>query len=252
MELGGEFFDPHLPAPAFAGRAAFLRAVQRIEPAVPATLLSDVFPAYGTPVFSERAAKWQREWNLVEDWVYEHVDDLASGYFYQDLKYQLMYHKPGSGFFAEYRPGEEWQPRGFELRARGLYDDEDDYVILHPEVAGEFAPAFRPWNPLDERRKSVRARLRAEFERQLESYLEGVEDRARQAGFVRSPTKRTRHTGAAEAHFDWLALYRVKGMSFGKIASMYEDTLGVTPQTVREAVRATAGLIGLDTFNRDD
>jgi hypothetical protein len=99
--------------------------------------------------------------------------------------------------------------------------------------------AFRPaaWNPRLETRADATERIMGELRSHLSKIMNKIEDEQRvRVGDTPTPIKRS-----GRDHFIWLARYQVLGASFRQIA----DTEYREPQTVFEAIKDTATLIGL-------
>jgi hypothetical protein len=96
------------------------------------------------------------------------------------------------------------------------------------------------WNPHLESWKEFEDCLSKAFERSVQKYRSDVEHFLLKAKW--KPTADIRQRD----HFDWLALYQVRGYSPSRIADeLIQKHINKTENTVLKAVTKTAGLIGL-------
>ena len=106
----------------------------------------------------------------------------------------------------------------------------------YPENRGpDFHFVSPGWNPVHEKRGQARARILSELQTQLDERLDQVEKTHQKRGKEKVPWK------VAVEHFDWLALYQVKGLSYQRIARDFRPKR--CPQTVTHGVREAAKLV---------
>jgi hypothetical protein len=79
----------------------------------------------------------------------------------------------------------------------------------------------------------------------LDSYRTQQESLFARSGFHQRKTKRSR-AGSKTAHFEWLVRYQIQARSYEEIAAEYDvEGIGLDRASVGEAIRKTAGLVGL-------
>ncbi len=196
-------------------------------------IITDVHPTsdWG-PMFDplhRRLRAWSRHWHLDADWC-RHVA----------LKTLYEWHEPpDKGLLALLQAGPlppepMGQPRGWAQAAIPLVSPIRDEEM-------RFTFAHRGWQPMHYTRDVAEQAIRAAFDAHLTRYLDRLECLAKERGLKPTPEKR------ALTHFDWLALYQVKGWRPAKIADWYHEIneKGAEVSAIRMALQETARLIGL-------
>lgn len=136
---------------------------------------------------------------------------------------------------------------------RWQFPTEDERRVV--VAAGDGITVTVEWNPLKESWEDLKRKLRklrgllGSREREVEDHFRRVLESLEQRGYIKPPVKRNR-SGSPLLHFEWLAMYQVKGMDYEEIAQAYTDAdpsgeRAITTDAVRKAVEETAKLVGL-------
>jgi hypothetical protein len=172
----------------------------------------------------ESLLEWATAWRLEPEWCLEHA--LRTMYDWNqsphDLE-ELMWQQGGGGWVAPTK------------------EDERRFVFEHPG-----------WEPTYDHRKKIKEEITLAFKNRLEEYLDSIEALVSERGFVKTKSKNERE------HFEWLACFQVKVMSYEEIRDAFRPTADSGQQTylsddtkaVRKAVNELARFIGLPL--RDD
>lgn len=196
-------------------RRWFLRAVDHVSPDTYRSLFptepgDDAFRAYREKWNDDSQAliaKWQRKWNLTDPWCAE----VARNTLWARLSYYI------NGLTAVW---------GVGRRA-------DRYVTPPSRVRDEQVLGLHPVEPFWDRGKETWPQVEARFLAAIRAQRDRIEAAATEE--MLAPTHKEL------AHFVWLANYQVCRHRYSAIA---EDSCR-DPQTIRDAVKGTARLIGL-------
>jgi hypothetical protein len=184
---------------------------------------------YGRKIenFVSGLVDWSTSYNLDVVWCREHAFETLD----------LWYHYP------KYRSERRWT-----------------YGLCHPPYLfrpvtlpdfsqSEFVFRFTTLYPSRGFRKEVRHEIAKEFEKQLNEFLDGREEEAREEGMAATPRKYTLE------HFDWLVHRRVQRMPYTEIYRKYypneyqgiRDNIELYDRTkrIRKAVNELEGLLEL-------
>lgn len=224
LRLGGEFYRRgELPAmPVVVARVYYLSAVARLDTEFSAALSSEVAPCWarlaaddpradGIPQLYAAARSVVESIGLPPEW----AEPCALAAWFETEDRPELPELPEPVLRAKFSDPETFRPELFFFRS--------DWPLVEVET-----------------RQQAAARIRAEFEKELNVYLDAIEDQAKAAGMERTPQKRARK-GDATQHYEWLARSEVQGWSHAQIAKYYRVEKG----TVETAVRATAKHVGL-------
>ncbi len=164
---------------------------------------------------------WAKHWRLEAEWCLEVT--LTTLYYWSWFDYKgkpdlLMWQGSGNAWTA---------------------------VLDHHERALFFEHSG--WEPTLDTRKKIKDEVSLAFNEHLEKYLDYIESIAAQRGFVKSKQKNEIE------HFDWLACFQVKGMSYEEVRDMFKH--GATAEQMpylsddtkafRQAINALARFISL-------
>jgi capsule polysaccharide modification protein KpsS len=114
-------------------------------------------------------------------------------------------------------------------------ENERRFVFEHPG-----------WEPTYDYRKAIKREILQSFNQHLEEYLDRMESLVEERGCVRTKTKNE------PEHFEWLACFQVKGMSYTKIKDRFKPQapsqktyLSDDTKAIRKAINDLAKYIGL-------
>lgn len=168
--------------------------------------------------------EWAKAWHLEPEWCLEHA--LRTMYNWHqsphDLE-QLMWQQGGGSWMVP------------------TNEEERRFVFEHPG-----------WEPTHDHRKKIKEEIIQAFNKRLEDYLDFIEALVLERGFVKTKRKNERD------HFEWLACFQVKAMSYEEIKDAFRSSVDSGKRTylsddtkaVRKAVNELARFIGLPL--RDD
>ncbi|MDW7730679.1 MAG: hypothetical protein SCJ94_11880 [Bacillota bacterium] len=169
---------------------------------------------------------WGIKYHIAEPWVFDIViDTLRLWYKYQDKpKYLLWHFKELSYYSSEH--------------AKAYRKEEQEYMRqISEEVVFKKDFLVQGWNRFKTSRKNYEELVKAE----LEQYLNELEAEAYTRDLPRTAEIRKAY------HFNWLALYQVKGLSVSDITIMNQLNSEKTHEsTVRKAIKKTATWVDLE------
>ena len=160
---------------------------------------------------------WATRWRLHADWITDTT-----------IRTMLYWHRVPD------QVGEEWQPLlpGWP----GALHVGDPPFEFHAN-----------WEPTIEERSGAKRRITEQFHAELKTFLDGVEARASERGFVAAG-----RSEAKDEHMHWLVRYQALGQKFTEIAAT------ITPadpeasrKTVSLGVQRASDLVGLPLRERD-
>ena len=250
--MGSEFYRPGKESfVTHWGRIVFCGAVARVEPDVLRTLEDDVFPVFeqhppfthdelvsadgvgarnawrhalatdSSPLLGELLAalgQWQSRWHLLNGWIAEEA-----------VLAMWRWCSWGSGEVTEGLTFTDcWAPSSLDA-------DVEPFPLPYFEIA------LPPWDIQTRTRAQAETFMTAEFEKALQNYLDAVERYAQATGMERSPELRARKGGSVYHDFEWLARYQLGKEKQLEIATAEK----LSAQSVSDAIRSTAALIGL-------
>lgn len=237
LKLGdGEFWKPGVAEAAlYDARCLFLETIRTSVPDVLSDLARHVFPFYLT------SKNWQPS---------------PSEMFRKRPAYAVALEIEKNGDFADYFTAwadcysinipwiEETALHTLKMWVESKPDDRWHFPP-RPQSSEEgltlpFKFHYKPPRLTEVTLKDLETNLRAEFEAWLKRYREDMVRRYKTAGYVRTIRKNTR---TADDHFQWLALFQVKRVSYEKIQNQWEKNS--TPQMVEQAIKRTAKFIDL-------
>src|SRR5262249_16330070 len=85
-------------------------------------------------------------------------------------------------------------------------------------------------------REQIKTEMRAAFEEEMKVFLNELEQAAISSGYINVGRKNN------DTHFQWLAYYQVKKLSYNEIRETYAPHVG--NKAVEKAIKETAGLVG--------
>jgi hypothetical protein len=132
---------------------------------------------------------WSNVWRLTPEWCLEHA--LRTMWEWRNLPprhEKLMWQQGGGGWVVPTR------------------EEERRFTFEHPG-----------WEPTYDFRRSIKQEIQEAFNQQLEAYLDRIESLVKERGFVKTKQKNERE------HFEWLACFQVKGMSYGEIKDSFKQ-----------------------------
>lgn len=167
---------------------------------------------------------WASTWHLGPEWCLEHA--LSTMYDWTQAPgnlEELMWQQGGGSWMVPTKA------------------EERRFVFEHPG-----------WEPTHEFRKKIKEEIIRAFNERLEEYLDSIEAMVSERGFVKTKRKNERE------HFEWLACFQVKGMSYEEIKESFRSGADAGSRTylsddtkvIRKAVNELARFIGLPL--RDD
>lgn len=128
---------------------------------------------------------------------------------------------------------EPWILEEVGATLRHMKDGDAVGFALSSEAFWDIKPLVLRWYPTIESRKAFEERVKQALdEKEAELWRQGYE-----------PTPEKRNT----EHFAWLALYRVKGLTFREIADLYYDSSGkvLGEGAIRKGVEQAADAAGI-------
>lgn len=161
--------------------------------------------------FRKRLLRWGEDWNLPETWVLD----------------------------ASLRTLRRWRARQNQGSEIALEFEPLPFADVSDKPAFTFE--FSAWTPRWTSWAEYSKELREAFEDQLETYREQRQAEASERGLKKSPTKLGQADSAATQHFEWLVRFQVKEHTISRIA----NDASRSEQTVQDALRSTADLVGL-------
>ena len=217
-------------------RVVFLNAVRKYIPEVLRQLSGQPFEHYnriGAPHLEWWQVKhhnrnialrrslldWARVWHLEAEWCLQHA-----------LTTMLHWHH-----FPPELKKLEWQQGG------------GGWVVSTNEEERRFLFKHEGWEPTYAYRRTIKQEIRRAFNQHLDEYLDRIESLAQERGYVKTKTKNERE------HFEWLACFQVKGMSYSEIKDTFRPQTISTEKTylsddtkaIRKAINDVAKYIGL-------
>jgi hypothetical protein len=232
----GEYEPKNRELSIGVARVAFLNAVRLHIPKVLKQLSKQPFEHYnnlGTPhlewwqvkhhnrLISLRRSllEWARVWHLEEEWCLQHALDTMWHWHHfppdlHDLKWQ--------------QGGGSWIASTNEQERRLVFE-------------------YSGWEPTYDYRKTIKKKIIQSFNKHLEEYLDNMESLVRERGYVKTKVKNE------PKHFEWLACFQVKGMSYSKIKDRFKpqasplEKVYISDDTkaIRKAINDLAKYIGL-------
>jgi hypothetical protein len=170
------------------------------------SLLKEKYPA--VHALDKALTEWARKFNLTDSWLL-------------DLSLQTLYRWESN---ASALQDLHWADRGYETPPVILTSEEARFHFSDPG-----------WLPAHETWRQYEAKIKSNFNHQLEEYKSRTVNLAEGRGFEQQPEVRNPN------HFKWLARYQVLGESPSKIA----DHFNVPDEnTIWRAVTKTADQIG--------
>lgn len=234
----GEYEPAHRELSIGNARVAFLNAVRLHVPEVLEQLNGQPFEFYkniGAPFVQWWEVKyrrvgresglrgalllWAKAWRLEPEWCLEHaLRTLWEWHNFSSQREKLMWQQGGGG-----------------------------WVVPTNEEERRFTFEHSGWEPTYDFRKTIKQKIQEEFTQQLEEYLDRIETLVKERGYVKTKQKNE------PEHFEWLACFQVKGMSYGEIKKSFkpqpgtEEKVYVSDDTkfIRKAVRDLARFIEL-------
>jgi hypothetical protein len=217
-------------------RVAFLNAVRLHIPEVLKQLSEQPFERYnnlGAPHLEWWQVKhhyrnislrrslfeWSVVWHLEEEWCLEHaLTTMWHWHHYQPDLENLIWQQGGGSWMV---PTNESERR---------------FMFEHPG-----------WEPTYDYRKTIKQEILMAFNQHLDEYLDRMESLVEERGYVKSKRKNERE------HFEWLACFQVKGMSYAEIKDKFKSQTNSKEKTylsddtkaIRKAINDLAKYIGL-------
>jgi hypothetical protein len=236
----GEYEPKDRELSVSVARVAFLNAVRVHIPEVLKELSGQAFERYnnlGAPHLEWWQVKyhncnislrrslldWARVWHLEEEWCLQHAltTMLDWHHFPLDLK-NLKWQQGGGSWMVP------------------LTENERRFVFEHPG-----------WEPTYDYRKSIKQEIIQMFNQHLNVYLDRMESLVRERGYIKTKSKNE------PEHFEWLACFQVKGMSYAEIKDKFKPQassqmkiyLSDDTKAIRKAINDVAKYIGLQLRN---
>jgi hypothetical protein len=189
-------------------RVAFLNAVSHHVPQVLVSLSEQPFTLYkniGSPYVQwweikygrvgansglrGSLVRWSNAWHLKPEWCLEFaLRTMWEWNNFPPQREKLMWQQGGGGWVVPTR------------------EEERQFTFEHPG-----------WEPTYDFRKSIKQEIQEAFNRQLEAYLDRIETLVKDRGFVKTKRKNE------PEHFEWLACFQVKRMSYGEIKDSFKQ-----------------------------
>lgn len=235
----GGFAWPKSDESRAMGQAHFFREVRQREPDVFSHLaliagLDSSLRFDTDPIPRAGLEAWGKRWNLQDNWCLAIARATIETWRGSTGELLKEPHPVGIGPFVDrdtFIKALDWMfPAGVD--ADPLTDDEEQIPPLDA--------AHTYWNPGHETWKQAEARMVDSFQQHLRAHRDRIWKLAEERGLERS-------TSRTDRHFRWLARYQVQRLPNGEryTYATLAAIEGVEVQSMEQAVKETADLIGL-------